>query len=112
MFAVSAFEMFGLKKTADVAVIEAVKQKDLATAKTKEAEEKTAEAQKNLDLEARTASLFREAQSKTALDDGHPVLAMLIALDGLRDEHSDDAFQRTRPFMPQTWHALHSAFQE
>jgi WD40 repeat protein/tetratricopeptide (TPR) repeat protein len=56
----------------------------------------------------RSESYFRAEQAKLASHD--PVIAALLAVEGLKDGTSDDATQRSRPFVTAAWHALYDAW--
>jgi hypothetical protein len=54
-----------------------------------------------------TESRFRAEQVKQAGDD--IATAVLLALEGTRDEKSEDEQQRMRPFVNEAWDELYSA---
>jgi hypothetical protein len=73
---------------------------------TEEARRQAERAEANLRKGQIAESYFSAAKAKDAAD---PVIAALLALEGLRDETSDDELQRTRPFVNDPWHELYSA---
>jgi WD40 repeat protein len=72
---------------------------------TEEAEVRRKEAEANLSQAQISESHFRAEQAKLA---GDPVMAALLALEGLPDETSQDEQQRLRPFVNDAWHELYS----
>jgi WD40 repeat protein len=59
----------------------------------------------------RSQSQFLADVSRQRLDDGDPVSAMLLALEGLKDNHSGDFKQRFRPLEPAAAIALDAALR-
>src|SRR5262249_24923711 len=59
----------------------------------------------------RSESLFRAEQARRAAAAGDAVAAVLLAVEGLPDAHSDDALQTGRPYMVEAEQALFSAWQ-
>jgi len=77
-----------------------------------EAEQQTQAAQSNLARAAQTSSVFRAEQAKIALERNDPVTAAMVALNGIPDLSATDDFERTRPFYPEAFVALHQAWVE
>jgi hypothetical protein len=98
---VLAVAAVGLGMYARFQTAEAVSQRMLAEAKSKEAPANFREGR-------RTESYFRAAQAKQAGAD--MVTAALLVLEGLPDSTSEDDAQRTRPFINEARNALYNAF--
>lgn len=77
-----------------------------------EAELQTLAAKTHLARAAQASSLYRATQSERALKDNDPVSAAFVALNGVPDLKSSEEFERTRPFFPEAFYALHQAWQQ